>query len=129
MSLNIRYLTNGEIKLFTISNQGVRSPTFEIVYNLGDIDDNLRDYVPKSEPMHCEPDLARVLGVQHVFYPNWHDCGREDLKPHNVKKCIAEQCKYHAYSGDPEQGKCPHIGTSLEYIPRKFKAESEGDEE
>ena len=119
MSLNIRHLTNGEIIVFTVSNTGVTPPTFEIIYNRDDIDESIRHYAPIGEPVHCEPDLARCFGVGDLFYPNFPNCGRTDLKPYNVKKCIAEQCKYHAYSNNPDSGKCPHIGTPLEYIPRK----------
>jgi len=118
MSLSIRHLTNGENTVFTVSNTGVTPPTFEIFNNREDIDMGIRHYVPTDEPMHCEPDLAYIFGVGDLFYPNFkHDCGRTDLKPHNPKRCIAESCRYHAYSGEKEAGQCPHIGTPKEYIP------------
>ena len=116
MSLNIRHLTNGEITIYTVSNTGVTPPTFEIYYNRESIDKNIRHYAKTDEPTHCEPDLARIFGVLDLFYPNHPNCG---MPEYANKKCIAESCRYNNYSDDAERGKCPRIGTALEYHPRK----------
>ena len=120
MSLQIRYLTNGEKEIFTVRNAGITPPTFEIFEKREDIDERIRHYAPKSDPVFCKPDLARIFGVLDIFYPNHPDCGRTDLKEHNVKKCIAEQCKY-APDGDWE--KCGH------YIGNKANVSADGGDE
>ena len=102
MSLNIRHLTNGKLEVFTVSNTGTEPPTFEIFHSRDDIDKSLRDDVPVGKALYCGPDSARMFGVLDLFYPNHPNCGLADLKPHNVKRCIAESCKY-APDGNWEQ--------------------------
>jgi len=114
MSLNIRYLTNGIKSVYTVRNAGVTPTTFEIFDRREDIDIRIRHYAPTGDPVHCEPDLARMFGVLDLFYPNFPNC---PMPEYSNSKCIAESCKYNNYSGDPEQGKCPLIGTPLEYHP------------
>ena len=106
MSLSIRYLTNGEKELFTVSDTGIEPPTFEIFDKRDDIDINIRHYAPKGEPVFCKPDLARIFGVLDIFYPNHPNC---ILPKYSGKKCIAESCKYSNYSCEPERGTCPRI--------------------
>ena len=94
MSLDIRYLTNGEISVYTVRNSGVTPMSFDIYKCIEDVPESIRCGLPIGEPVMCHPDLARCLGVLDLFYPGHGNCGRPDLKPHNVKKCIAEQCRY-----------------------------------
>jgi len=122
MSFNVRYLTNGDITVFTLHYKGVDPPVFKIVDKLEDVPAGERHYAESAMnkgAVHCEPDLAHCFGVGMLFYPEWGypDCGRTDIKPKNPKRCIAESCRYHAYSGEKEAGQCPHIGTPREYIP------------
>ena len=91
MSLNIRYLTNGEMEVFTVSNTGVNPPTFQVFEKREDIDPSIRHYAPSGEPTMCKPDLARMFGVLDLFYPGHPNCA---IPRYADKKCIAESCKY-----------------------------------
>jgi len=120
MSLNIRYLTNGTITVYTVRNNGVDPPIFEIYYNLEDIDITIRHYAPVREPVHCEPYLARIFGVLDLFYPDNPICPLKEYTKHINEPCIGDSCRYRAGSGDPDEGFCPLIGTPQEYKPGKY---------
>jgi len=112
MSVLVRYLTNGEKTLYTIRDSGVEPPFFGIFHTEEEIDESGYGgcIILNKPPQFCQPDLARVFGVQHIFYPEWDfDCVRTDLKEHNVQKCIAEQCKYSEFSEEAERGTCPRL--------------------
>jgi len=115
MSLDIRLLTNGEKSVYTVRNSGVTPMTLEVYESIDEIDKSIRHYALKRNKQFCEPDLARAFGVLDIFYPDHaQTCARADSK---TKNCIAESCRYSTLSGAPEQGQCPYVGTSFEYIP------------
>ena len=70
MSLNIRYLTNGKITAYTVTNSGVTPSTFEIFKNREDIDIRIRHYAKETDPVYCDPDIAKMFGVRELFYPD-----------------------------------------------------------
>ena len=100
MSLNIRWLTNGKKEIFTVRNSGVEPVSFEVFERCEDIDESIRHYAESiKKPTYCGPDLANMFRVLDIFYPNHGTCGRDDLKPHNPTRCIAESCKYGDEAG------------------------------
>jgi hypothetical protein len=110
MSLNIRWLTNGEKTVFTIVNS--LDNTFTVVESIQEIHPSIRHYAEsvvreKGAPVFCEPDLARIFGVQELFYPDWPK--RCSLNGYDGRICIAESCKYSYKS-------CPYIRTK-DYKP------------
>ena len=92
MSLDIRYLTNGEKSVYAVRNSGVTPTSLEIFETYEDIDERIRHYAPKGEPKWCGPDLARTFGVLDLFYPNHPNCV---MKNYSDRQCIAESCKYN----------------------------------
>lgn len=103
MSLDIRYLTNGKKTCHTVLNSGVTPIQLNTYEHKEDIPESIRHYAPEGKPTFVGPDLANILGVQEVFYPNFPKCGLPDCK---VERCIAEACVY-APSGD--WTRCPHF--------------------
>lgn len=107
MSLNIKWLTNGKEKVYTVTDS--LQETFDIYSVVEEIPIEIRYYAESiKEPTFCEPDLARFFGVQSIFYPDWpKPCGHPDYQG---KICIAEMCKY----GGPDKGweKCQYFGRS-----------------
>jgi hypothetical protein len=90
MSLDIRYLTNGEYEIFTVRDSLQNPPSFNVYER--------REYIPKYvrhyadsllKPQMCKPDLARCFGVLDLFYPNHGSCSKPDAKNRN---CVAESC-------------------------------------
>lgn len=90
MSLNIRYLTNGEKEVFTITNTGVTPNEFCVVNSREEIDESIRHYAPEK-PQFCSVDIARMFGVLDIFYPDNPKC---TMDGHIGKPCIADACKY-----------------------------------
>lgn len=104
MSLNIRWLTNGEKKVYAVTDS--LKETFNIYSEIEEIPAEIRHYAESiKEPTFCEPDLARCFGVQSIFYPDWpKPCGHPDYQG---KTCIAETCRYGGH--DKEWEKCPYF--------------------
>lgn len=104
MSLNVRWLTNGDKKVYTVLDS--LNETFDIYLKIDEIPTQIRHYAENIEkPMFCGPNLAQSFGVQTIFYPDWpKPCGHPDFKG---KTCIAEMCTY----GGPDDGweKCPYF--------------------
>ena len=96
MSLDIRYLTNGEKEIFVVINKGVSPIHVSVVDKRSEIDKRICRYAP-NEPQFCEPDFAFRFGVQETLYPSLagRKCVRTDLKPHNPDRCIFEGCRYN----------------------------------
>ena len=117
MSLNIRYITNGEISEFVVFNKGVRPCVVEFHTTREDIDERIRHYAPKGEPKLIGPDGVRIIGnfegcggkllLDH-FYPNHPYCGMDGYQH---KLCIAESC---GYAPDGDWTKCGHFHKDLE---------------
>lgn len=105
MSLDIRYLTNGEKKLYIVrhTDTGERE-----IYNTRDeVPQSIRHYAKEGEPKMVEPDIARMFGVLDIFYPNHPKC---TMKGYEDKICIAESCKY----AEPTYKECPYYKKALE---------------
>lgn len=104
MSLNIRHLTNGEKRFYVVqhSDTGER----ELYKTREEVPQSIRHYAKEGEPKFVEPDLARILGVQDVFYPNFPNCTMEGYEN---RICIAEACKY----AEPTYKDCPYYKKAL----------------
>ena len=100
MSLDIRHVTNGDKTIYAVihTDTGER----EIFNTRDDVPESIRHYAPTGEPKFTEPDMARILGVQDVLYPDFPKCkmpGYED------RICIAESCK----NAEPTYKDCPYF--------------------
>jgi hypothetical protein len=103
MSLDIRYITNGSKTIYRVID-GV-TDSFNIYKNRDDIPKSIRHYAPEGEPKFVGPDMAAILGVRDILYPNLEDCGHPDYLG---KRCIAESCKFAV---DKDWTKCPYYRT------------------
>lgn len=102
MSLDIRYLTNGEKTAYRVQNSGVEPIEVNYYENKEDIPKSIRHYAPEGNPKFVEPDLAYVLGAGEYFYPNFPKCG---LGEYRGTRCVAESCKY----ADPTYKNCKYL--------------------
>ena len=84
MSLDIRYITNGSKTIYRVID-GV-TDSFNVYKNRDDIPKSIRHYAPEGEPKFVGPDMAAILGVRDILYPNLEDCGHPDYLG---KRCIA----------------------------------------
>lgn len=103
MSLNIRYLTNGEKTFYIEINSGVTPTEYHAYKTKEEIPKSIRHYAPDGDPKFVEPDLAAIFGVQDIFYPDFPSCGHPDYLG---KRCIAESCKFAV---DGKWAKCPYF--------------------
>ena len=71
MSLNIRYLTNGEKTIYIAINSGVTPREYHVYKTKEEIPKSIRHYVPNGDPKFVGPDLAAILSVQDIFYPGF----------------------------------------------------------
>lgn len=104
MSIDTRYLTNGEKTAYTL----LHADTGEVeeFARLEDIPASVRHYFSKMDkPKMCGPDLACILGVSKVFYPGWPK--KCTMKGCEGRRCVGESC---AYTTTPMDWKnCPFI--------------------
>ena len=104
MSIDCRYMTNGEKTAYTLlhTDTGV----VEEFASLDEIPNSVRHYFDhKKGPKFCGPDLSHILRLNSVFYPDWPKaCGRPDCAG---KRCVAECCKYADEAGGWE--KCSYF--------------------
>lgn len=105
MSLDIRYLTNGEKTAYRVQNSGVEPIEVNYYETMEEIPKSIRHYAPKGEPNFVEPDMAYALGAGEYFYPNFTKCGMPKYKE---ERCIAESCKY----GTPTYKDCKYFQKS-----------------
>lgn len=104
MSVDVRYITNGEKTGYYVRNAGVAPTTIDIYEKKEDVPESIRHYCPDGEPKFWGPDMARIMGCQKLLYPNFpKECGRPEYVG---KNCIAESCKY---APDEDWTKCPHF--------------------
>lgn len=90
MSLDIRFLTNGEKEVFTVRDSSQSPPSFNIYEKREQIPKSIRHYADsKLKPTFCKPDSARVFGVLDLFYPDHGSCRLGGAKN---SKCLAESC-------------------------------------
>lgn len=126
MSINVLWLTNGKKTVYVTRStlDGSRS----IYERLDDMPCSDRYRAERQlkysrGPFYCEPETARIYGVQDIFYPDWpKSCGNPESQG---KNCNAEACKYGGPGGGWER--CPYFGKgdpqNLEpiEIPEKLK--------
>lgn len=126
MSINVLWLTNGKKTVYVTRStlDGSRS----IYERLDDMPCSDRYRAERQlkysrGPFYCEPETARIYGVQDIFYPDWpKSCGNPESQG---KNCTAEACKYGGPGGGWER--CPYFGKgdpqNLEpiEIPEKLK--------
>lgn len=106
MSLKVRWLTNGDMEVYTVRNSA--EGTFDMFPAIEEIPVEIRHYAEHiNAPTFCEPDLAKIFGVQSIFYPDWPKmCGHPE---HTGESCIAEACKYGWH--DRAWEKCPYFSS------------------
>ena len=74
MSLDTRYLTNGKKTLYVAIDSSVRPVVRYVGETKEDIPKNIRYHLPDGEPKFIGPDIAAILHVQDIFYPNFPAC-------------------------------------------------------
>lgn len=89
MSIDCRYFTNGEKTAYTLlhTDTGV----VEEFRSREDIPKSVRQYFKKlKKPKILGPDLAIMLGLEKVFYPDWpKGCAMEGMEG---RRCVGESC-------------------------------------
>lgn len=103
MSLDVRYLTNGIVSLYTVVNSGVTPIQLNAYATKEEIPSDIRHYAPDGDPKFVGPDLAAILGVQSFFYPDFPKCKHPEYLD---KRCLAESCKF---APDGDWTKCPYF--------------------
>lgn len=89
MSIDARYFTNGEKTAYTLLHT-----------DTGEVEEFQRkEDIPKyvqhlfknmNNPKTIGPDLAMILGLKSVFYPDWPKmCGNKGFES---KRCVGESC-------------------------------------
>lgn len=102
MSIDCRYMTNGKKTAYTMLHTD--TGLVEEFASFDEIPAGVRSYFErKREPKYCGPDLANMLRLNSVFYPDWPKaCGHPNFVG---TRCIAESCKYADEAGEWEN--CP----------------------
>lgn len=92
MSLNIRHLTNKKKTKYVVfhSDTGER----EIYDAIDKIPESIRHYAKDEKADFIGPDVARVLGVQDIFYPEFLNA-KCMLGGYEGNRCITEACKFY----------------------------------
>lgn len=99
MSLNVRHLTNGEKEIYAIKDFGI----LKIFNSLDEVPKQIRPHAKHEKLIMVGPDMARILGVLDVLYPNFPNCGMEN---YIGKKCVAESCMF---APDGDWTKCKYF--------------------
>lgn len=104
MSLDVRYFSNGEKTAFTV----LHTDTGEVeeYEKREDIPLGIRHLFRRlTRAKRIGPDLATMLGLQKVFYPDWPKmCGNPGFEG---KRCAGESC---AFATTPTDWKsCPFL--------------------
>lgn len=89
MSLDFRYLTNGEKTLYCVTDSAARPVERTTYESIEDVPEGIRHYAPK-EPTLVTPDCAQVLGFGRELYPEYerrccYESGRVDA-------CVGQKC-------------------------------------
>lgn len=89
MSIDARYFTNGEKTAFTVLHTDTGAA--EEYARREDIPNDVRHYFRHMDkPKQIGPDLAMILGLQKVFYPDWPKmCGDPMFAGY---RCVGESC-------------------------------------
>ena len=104
MSLDCRYFTNGEKAAFTVLHTD--TGMVEEFQRREDVPKGIRHlFRGMARPKRIGPDLAVILGLREVFYPDWPKmCGNPGFEG---KRCVGESC---AFATTPMGWKtCPFI--------------------
>lgn len=103
MSLDIRYLTNGEKTAYRVEDSGADPVTVNYYERREDIPENIRHFAKENEdPIFVGPDMAYILGAWEYFYPDLLECRKPGYEG---RRCIAESCKY----GKPSFIDCQYL--------------------
>lgn len=106
MSLDVRWLTNGEKTLYCITDSWCNPPRKYTYETLEEVPKAIKHYAEKiKEPTFVGPRTASLLGFDDIFYPKWkhHYC----LHPEELNagyydmKCLAENCELCDYHECP----------------------------
>lgn len=89
MSIDIRYVTNGNKTIYRVSD-GVLD-TIDIYKNRNDIPKRIRHYAPEGKPKFVGPNMAAILDVKEILYPDFPNCNHPEYRG---DACIAESCKF-----------------------------------
>lgn len=90
MSLDFRYLTNGEKTLYCVTDSAARPVERTTYENIEDVPESIRHYAPKGEAVFVDPLDAQVLGFGDVFYPEYERrCCYESGR---VEACVGQEC-------------------------------------
>ena len=89
MSLDIRYLTNGEKNVYVVVDAAVRTGNY---YNSREeIPAQIRHYAPDGNPRFVGPDDARMFLAMNALYPDLvHEYCSEPR--YTATHCIFESC-------------------------------------
>ena len=103
MSLDTRYLTNGKKTLYIATDSSSTPQIRYVGAAKDDIPESIRDHLPNGEPHFVGPNIAAILRVQDIFYPDFPMCGHPD---YSCKRCIAESCKFAV---NEDWTECPYF--------------------
>lgn len=104
MSVDARYFTNGEKTAYTLRHTDTGE--VEEFRNKEDIPAGVRHLFRRfTRPKQIGPDLAMILGLHKVFYPDWPKvCMNPEFEG---RRCVGESC---AFTTTPVGWKiCPFI--------------------
>lgn len=89
MSLDVRYFTNGEKTAYTILHTDTGN--VEEFQRKEEIPESVRHLFRNlNKPKIIGPDLAMILGLKKVFYPDWPKmCGNPGF---DGRRCVGESC-------------------------------------
>lgn len=91
MSIDCRYLTNGEKTAFTLlhTDTGI----VESYEKREDIPKEVRHYFRyMDKPKMIGPDLAMILHLSSVFYPEWPKMCNDPALNGKKCRCVGESC-------------------------------------
>ena len=101
MSVNIRYVTNGTIKGYYVSN--AMDETINFYDSIDKVPESLRSRAENEALTYWGPDISRVMGIRNVLYPDFPKCHHPDYAG---EICIAESCRY---SPNGDWTLCPYF--------------------
>lgn len=119
MSVNIKYLTNGEKSIYKYVDASAEPIEVVVSENIEDINKYNRHYAPE-EPSFASPDIAYMNGekVGQFLYPDFPICKNPD-KDYYELRCIG-CCRYLEENvGDIDFRKCPYFDKEYKHVTDK----------
>lgn len=103
MSLDFRYLTNGEKTLYCVTDSAARPVERSTYATIDEVPESIRHYAPKGDAIFVTPDAAQVLGFGDVFYPEYEQkCGYYGWRKDS---CVGRECNI---LGDKKPQECEY---------------------